>query len=184
MKKEKLVAALIANTATPWTDDDKDGLMAMEESMLEKLSANTTPAPTDIPAPVVVDDKTKDADDKPTDTPTPAMNMDAYVANAPAEYRDVLLSGLAAHRAQKAGLIGQIVANAANKFSKEFLETKGIEELTGLAAIATAAVPAPDAPAAPVPMFDGAATPTGNQSQPTNNGGGLPLPVMTFGPDR
>jgi hypothetical protein len=63
-------------------------------------------------------------------------------------------------------LIDAICANEANQFSKEFLQTKGIQELEGLAAIASAPAKAPEQPAAPVPMFNGAATPA---AKPVNN---------------
>lgn len=106
------------------------------------------------------------------------LTTEEYINNAPPEIREVLTNGLAAHEAEKAKLIDTITANKANAFTKEFLATKGLGELRGLAALA--------APAGGghqdgrVPMFyGGAATP----SAPVTNvedDDYLPLPVMNF----
>lgn len=79
-----------------------------------------------------------DEDDAKPGKPTrnSRVTVDEYINNAPAGIRDVLASSVKAHEAQKRRLIGQIVANKANPFTKEFLAQKPLEELQGLAALA------------------------------------------------
>jgi hypothetical protein len=91
--------------------------------------------------------------------------------------QDVLRNGVAAHKAAKDDLITKITANANNKFSAEFLATKGIEELQGLAALAHVEPVSNSAP----PMFAGQSTP----AAPIGNQGGdveapLTAPTLSF----
>lgn len=132
--KEATVNALIANAETAWGEDHREQLMATDDAILQVLGDHSAPAPAEATEA----------------TPT----VDQYIANAPAQIGDVLRNALATQAAQKQALIAQITANAKNPFSAEFLSTKPVEELQGLAALAT-----PDEQAAPasVPMFRGAA---------------------------
>lgn len=162
MDAKELIDALIANKATQWAEGDREILENMDEAALAKMAPvavepEAAVAP-EAEAEVAVEPVAQEA-------PSP-ITMEEYVAQAPSEFRDVIRNGLAAHEAAKAKLIDTIVANKANQFSKEFLLTKGIQELEGLAAIAAAPVKASEQPVAPVPMFNGAATPA---SKPVNN---------------
>ena len=164
MEKTKLVDALITYAATQWEEGDRDALMALDEGALAKM------------APVAIEaSEVDDSEPEPTGVP---VTMEQYVAAAPAEYRDVLQNGLVAHKAAKDTLIAQITANTANKFSPEFLATKGLAELQGIAALAAR----PEAPVTtgPMPMFTGAATPA---SAPVINEEEAPLvpPSLDFG---
>ncbi len=152
MANTELIDSLIANDATQWEEGDREVLQNMDDDTLAKL------------APVEVESDQQEFEDEP-DVDDGPVTMEEYVAKAPAQFQDVIKNGLAAHEQAKAKLIDTITENEANQFSKEFLQTKGIQELEGLAAIAAVPAPAAPAAAAPVPMFNGAATP----SKPTNN---------------
>jgi len=167
MDKKQLVDALITNAATQWEEGDRDALMALDEGALAKM------APVAMEEPAVPEGD--DSAPEPKDVP---VTMEAYVAAAPEEYRDVLQNGLAAHKAAKDALIKQITDNSANKFSPEFLATKGLEELSGLAALA--ARPEAAVTTGPMPMFTGAATPA---NAPVLNEEEAPLvpPSLDFG---
>ena len=172
MNKEDLVAALIANAATQWGEDDREALMGLDIGVLSKL------------APVANADDDGDTDGKPDEDATDEgpITMEAYVAAAPPEFRDVLVNGLKAHKTAKAGLIKTITDNADNAFTPEFLETKGLEELRGIAALASSGKDKETHNPAPVPMFHGAATPAGvvtNDGEPTE--APLVAPTMNFG---
>lgn len=183
MGKKELVDALIANASAIWNEDDRDTLMGMDDETLATLNGKMgggkykKKAADDAEAD---DDKEK----KPMENAAPApveLTTEQYIAQAPEEIRDVLNNGLAAHNATKAELIGKITANAANKFSAEFLATKSLGELQGIAALATQ-------PAAPtenthrqVPMFAGQATPAAAPiANAADDDDVLVMPTMNF----
>lgn len=176
MKKEEIVNSLISNTATPWVEEDRETLMAMEDAVLDKL----------VPAPApVANAEPATAAPVANAEPAPAAATTAdYIAAAPPEIRAVLQNGLAAHQAEQAKLIDQITGNAANTFTKEFLATKPLDELRGIATLCAPvanAQPTNNAGGNVVPMFIGQATPTG----PTTNNAGtaeqpLDAPTINF----
>lgn len=165
MDTKELIDALIDNAATQWAEADRAILENMDEAALAKMAPVAVEPQAAVEpeaeAEVAVDAEAAVAPEAPA-----PITMEEYVAQAPEEFRDVIRNGLAAHESAKAKLIDAICANEANQFSKEFLQTKGIQELEGLAAIASAPAKAPEQPAAPVPMFNGAATPA---AKPVNN---------------
>ena len=185
MDKKKLVDGLIANAITQWGEDDREGLMNMEEAALEKM------------APVEnahVKDKGKDGKDTEDDkdapvTPaapaapvTPAapapVTMESFLAQAPVELRDVLTNGLDAHNAARDALVTKITTNENNTFEPEFLKTKSLGELQGLAALAT---PTENAPAAgPAMFYGGAATPAAPTANAENAEKPLVMPTMNW----
>lgn len=176
MDKKLIVSALIANALGIFTEDERESLMAMEEAPLESALARLNAlAEKDAVAPAPV------AEEAPAPAGTPTT--EEYIAAAPPEIRDVLANSLAVHNAQKAELIATITANAANKFSSEYLATKPLPELQGLAALAAPATKPVTNGLYGVPMFAGQATL--NAAAPVVNnasGGGLSLPTMTFEP--
>jgi hypothetical protein len=184
MDKEKLVDNLISNAGTQWREDDRDDLMQMDEAALAKMApvenAGTEGEGGD--AAGTEGEGEPSAEPKKEDGEEAPVTMEAYVAQAPAEFRDVLINGLAAHNAQKDELIAKITANAGNKFTEEFLATKPLQELQGLAALCGDA--APTTPAGTPPMFYGGqgtlpGGPVGNQGEVTETP--LVAPVMNFG---
>ena len=147
MKKEKLVAALIANEATQWADADKEVLMGMDEAHLEKMVPIENEVDEQAQAKVdeaakVLADAAAEADAAAIANAEKPVTVGEYIANAPTEMQAVLNSGLRSYQAQKTRLIGLITANTASTFSKEQLEAKDVEELIVLARLASTKTPA------------------------------------------
>lgn len=203
MDKKKVIDGLIANAALAWSEEDRGTLEAMDETTLNKL----TPIENDDTENALHghagkggkglfgkgkkgkgkgkkkgDEEDDDIEDNAAADATPAvMTTEEYIANAPPEIRDVLTNGLAAHESEKKELIAKITRNKANKFSEDFLGTKGIQELQGLAALCGGTDDEQATPATPVSMFAGQATLAG----PVANAEGedddmLVLPTINF----
>lgn len=68
------------------------------------------------------------------------LSTEDYLATLPPSIRRVVSNALATEKNEKKRLIGIITANKANTFKKEFLLTKGVEELGALAKLAKASV--------------------------------------------
>ena len=64
------------------------------------------------------------------------MTVNEYLQHVPEQFREVLTNGQRLLDARKADLVGKIVANKRNQFSRETLNMKPIEELEGIAALA------------------------------------------------
>jgi len=175
MDRTAIIAALIANVATSWGEDDRATLEAMDDDLLGKLSPiENTETP-------VVEESTAVAPVAEVVANAAPVDLAGYIANAPPQLRDVLTNAVASHESAKTGLIAQITANAQNTFSPEFLGGKGLAELQGLAALATTPATV-QVPAAAAPMFIGQATAPG---VPVANAGDdeepLLAPTMNFG---
>lgn len=134
--KEKLVQDLISNTQTQFTDEDREWLMTLESTQLEKLIPKPVQAGTE-------EEEEQEQETPPTqnsrttasEKPKP-ITLSEYIANAPAEMQEVLKSGLKMHQQRKNALIASLIGNARNKFSKEYLEKQDIETLENLVALA------------------------------------------------
>lgn len=190
MSRKDSIDRLIANGR--WEAEDREFLEKASEAKFAKIIANDET--------LVEVKKQKDEAAEKKGEPAPAaaatapaanspaapQTLNQYIANAPPEYRDVINAGIRAHAQQKEQLIGKIVANAANPFSKEFLATKGIDELQGLAALAQSALPQSQPGYGPVAMFHGAqgGAPIANAGNPNAKRSTLTMPVMNFGPDK
>jgi hypothetical protein len=146
--KEDKVVQLIANETTQFGEEDKDGLLLLNEETLDKLE------------PVVNEDDSDDPEEEETEevAETECSEGDAetceaekeeipvenqqplsakqYVENAPPEIRDMLESGLASHERDRQELIDVIVANENNVFGEPQLAEKSMSELKGIAALA------------------------------------------------
>jgi len=154
VNKEQKVKALIANEKTPWMDDDSEALMSFSEARIDELIANevkTEDEPTQkISADAPTKDEatkdasaTSDADTAPVDNKQ--MTLNEFIATAPPEYRDVIVHGLKAHVAEKTALITTITANERNTFTSDYLQSRSMAELVGLAKLAKD-VPTANAP--------------------------------------
>lgn len=150
-KKTELIQKLIGNANSGWTEADKPVLDSMTESMLEALIAkapqNKTMSEEDWNK--AQDEKVKN-EKKPETVPaktespkvenekeeTKPLTAEEYIANAPADIQEVLKEAISTRNAEKDKLIGVILANKQCTFTKEFLATKGMPELRGLAKLA------------------------------------------------
>ena len=196
MNREQRVAALItANVG--WTEAEKGFLTTIPDGQFDVIekTANTIitankekadrEAKEKAEADRIAKEKAdKDAKDRQTNnTPAPApTTMEAYLASAPPEFREVLVNGLNAHNAEKARLITIITANAQNKFTKEYLDKLSLDVLTGIAALAVQ--PVQQTPVlvngqqVATPIYTGAtgAAPTQNEQKQQ----GLALPAVDW----
>lgn len=130
MNKQEMINALIANTATQWGEGDREMLEAMDEDMLKKLE------------PVQNEDHPK-KQDNPEKKPEQVQNTqqkqmtDAeYLASLPPSIRNKWERMEKAEQSQKDKFIGIITTNKKNTFTKEYLNTKDVEELEHLAHLA------------------------------------------------
>jgi len=142
MKREEAVQALIANKGNAFCDQDKDFLMKLEDDQFDKIKVLSRPVEKtadEIAAEKVETDRLaaleqkKINDKKKADEP---QTTEQFLANAPAEVRESVEAGLKMIKDKKDSLITGLMANKANKFTKEALETKPVEELENLAALA------------------------------------------------
>jgi hypothetical protein len=143
MSKAELVAAIIADEHTRFDEGCKVALMALDESVLERIkpveqkndegAANppatpATPATPDA-APASPPAATPDPE------PTPPATLEETLAAAPPEVREVLEESIALRREQKEGLIGQIL-KATDLYAKEELENMNAADLRKIAQLA------------------------------------------------
>lgn len=189
MNKQEMVNNLISSEQTNWTEDDRKSLMGLNEKMLANMVAllkepeesdtaepvdNADPAPAPAPQPATPVANTAQPASVPKKKP---VTLNDYIANTdlPTEVREALEESIATNTAEKQRLINIITANERNPFTEDFLKTKKVTELRGLAALAQTAAPStPDN----VPMFIGMGEPAGDAGQLPDP---LPLPVMNFG---
>jgi hypothetical protein len=128
---KKLVNSLIANEHTQWQEQDRSFLEEMDLDSLKKFDPIINKEPEkEEPTETVVN---KEPEKK--DPPKPVTAQE-YVDNSPPEVREVLNAAMRIHKEKKNGLIEQILANARNKFTKEALQAKPLDEIENLAAIA------------------------------------------------
>lgn len=137
MEREEIVDGLIANDKSPFTEEDREMLIGLSDEKFDWVVANKEEKPAKDP---VDNDKDKGGDPDPEPIVDPIVNDDEptaeqFIDNAPEGIRDMLQSGLAAHKAEKAAVIAKIVANERNPFSKEELEAKKLGELKNLATL-------------------------------------------------
>jgi hypothetical protein len=146
MNKEQFINELIANEKSPWTEDEREYLMKMNEEQLTCIGNGLKEEKKE--------DKKEDGDDKSTqvgnaqDAAAAAvvanaatdenqeMTVEEYIEKAPEEMQDMLRSGVMAHNAQKDILIKKITVNDRNLFTEDQLKAKSLDELACLAKLA------------------------------------------------
>jgi hypothetical protein len=151
MEKEKIVDGLIANEKAPWTEEDREVLMEMDDEKLDWIANQEKKEEKEKKK-----ENLETNEQKKIETPekkeeeilgkrpaAPVENseatVDEYIANAPKGIQDMLKAGVDAHKEQKDALIKKITANERNPFTEEQLQAKEIAELKQLAAFAVEA---------------------------------------------
>lgn len=188
MDKKAFVDAMIANADSAWNETDRDFLMTKDEKDLQRLAGVKTTA--DANAEAVANAAKKGGSEiAPITNATPATpkvpTVADYINNAPPEFRGVLSQSLIAHNQAKATAIQRIMASPVKVFNKEFLESKELPELEGLAAYAAATMPNQDqfansnSPGMFHPNYLGASTPAGGATF-NEDEEPLALPSMDF----
>lgn len=175
MDKQQVVDSLIANEALGWEESDREELMKMDEGVLNKMYAPKKGKK----APPKEEEEEEVVENTAPATPAKAKvpTVKEYIDAAPEGLREVLTNSMAVHEAEKVKCIDTIVANKKNKFTKEFLTTKSLQELQGMAALAAEA---PVANGTPAMFYGGQATPAGTPVANGKEEEGLALPVMNF----
>jgi hypothetical protein len=169
MNKTEFIDALIANENTEWNEDDREVLDGMSEETLEKIAPKETPEEQ-------VPEKQSTEPDKGEEAGSPVENecsIEDYIAKAPKGIQEVLSDGLATHNTERQKMIGKIVANKRNQFTKPQLEGMTSNQLRAIAAIAE-----PEKQTTPTNNYIGAA---GHGTSPVDNANcGEPLTMPTI----
>ena len=176
MDKKEFVNGLIENKVTTWTEEDRETLMGMDESVLNKM----------VPVEVKKEEKTevqnaaeegaKDIQPKPVEKEATSAKMtkEEFMNSAPDDVRQAWQYGVDVMNAEKTKLVEVILANEKNVFEKEYLNTKDVAELKAIASLAAPAVAENQGDE----RFNYAGQ--GNPAQVENTEEGLALPVMEF----
>jgi len=173
MDKKAKIDAILAANGSKWKEEDRTFLMTLNEEQLDKV----VPEPK-VDPPEDVAKKDEDApepDEKPAEEP---VTLQAFIQKAPAEIQEVLNEAVTTLAQRKAALVGDIVGNKRNRFTKEALNAMSMNQLTGIAALA---VEAPTKPSAPAASYLGLA-PVANEETPHTEEA-LVAPVMNFKKD-
>jgi hypothetical protein len=156
MDKEKVVGEIIA-AGGQWTEDDKEGLMALNEAVLTKVHAQVTEKPKanadeelkrtrkpdgekpkaneESPKPKT---KTKEPEKPKANEQGPEpKTTEEFIAAAPPEIQEVLRAGQAELGRKRKELVTSIKANEANPFTDEELGAMSIDQLQKVGRLAT-----------------------------------------------
>lgn len=157
MPNPEAVAAVIANEANQFTEDDTEFLSGLPDEQFSKIEAlsqsqeesaesaapEATPAEANEPPSEASNDagvaqgseETARAASSANSEETPETPED-FISKAPKEMQDVLGEGLRLHRANKDALVKGILANSKNTFTKEQLGKMDLDYLSSLAQLA------------------------------------------------
>lgn len=141
MTRNKEIDSIIANKHLPIFDEEsRQELEAMEESKFEGLVVlsnkllNCKDCNTDdlVKANAKIESLEKEVQ---MHEHKKAVTFEELLATANSELRETIESGIKINKEKKSSLIKSLIENKRNKFSKEALETKGIEELEYLCSL-------------------------------------------------
>lgn len=153
MKKEEMIAKLIANAETPWEEKDRETLNAMPDEVLEKVFGTKPETPVQNAEKPAEGKEAKDKDkEKDKDKDKPVQNAEApaqpavppitdeaiYTAiqNGNSSLAHVLRDAMGIYDRERGQLTEMLLANSRNPFTKEELALKNVEELRKLASFA------------------------------------------------
>ncbi|GIW60134.1 MAG: hypothetical protein KatS3mg087_1200 [Patescibacteria group bacterium] len=157
-EKQQLVDRLVSNAGldspSPWTEDDREALMLLPDEKLKalveqldyvvELKAERDKALANASKKDKKDDAKNDKPSEPVsnDEPQPRqLTFEDWIQSAPDEVRAAVQNALALERARKAELVKVITNNKHNRFTREQLMAKPIDELEALAALAAPGQP-------------------------------------------
>lgn len=151
----ELLGRIVANAATGDTITDGKNADGGEElkNAKGKLAPKKAPAygkgtdNGDAAANDIMKNKPKrtakmEEEDEDNAKPTGNMSVEDFIAGAPPAVGALIANALRHEAKQKQELVNRIVANKANRFTKDYLLTQDVEVLEGIAAFATNAAPA------------------------------------------
>jgi hypothetical protein len=191
MDRKAIVNKLIENADCPWTEDDRDMLMNLSDEKFKFMTANQEPKDE-------TDEEPKDESPAPesqpetqnvqNQSPPKPMTWNEWLETAPPQFQSALSTLVQNQTAQIEKLVDKIMGSTRNRFSKQYLQNRTLEELEGIAALAEEPTQnASDASVQlPAPLFAGQAEVLQNQ-QTTQNGDHkeepLKSPVLNFDDD-
>lgn len=198
MSKDELIAKLIGNKESGWTEQDRDVLNTMDEKHLNaintiienkmKADAEAAKRAEEEAAKNAANEKKEEnkveneetkAEPKVQNEEKKPMTEEEYIAAAPKNIQNVLTRGLKAYNNEKERLIGIVKSNKHNAFSDEYLQARNLDELAGLAKLAAPEKKHQEEDGGSILMAD-----YSGQGEPTSTNNAeievLPLPVMNF----
>ena len=176
MDKKTKVDALIAHEGTQLKEEDRESLMAMEESILDKLTpVMSKKEPETAPAANTTFEKKESESATPS---TPAANAKPitakeYIEQAPLDIQRVLQNGIRVYEAEKKRLINIITSNERNPYTEEQLKGKDVDELRNIAILANSSSKKSEEDL--FPIFNGQQDPITNKVMEP-----MGLPVVNF----
>ena len=130
---KKKVDALIANTANKWGEEDREYLMGLEETTLDKIVPVTKAPETNGKGSDEEEQQVPQLNENQKKVLDMLTNKDAKVEDVlgifPEEIGEQLKTGLALHKKQRAELIKRIVANSGDVWDEETLKGMKTEML-------------------------------------------------------
>lgn len=199
MNKDELIIKLIENKESGWTEDDKEVLNTMDETHLNKIvsivenkvkadaeaekkiqeetAKNAAVLKTESKVTVEGNEESKTESKVENEEKKVPMTEEEYIASAPRNIQNVLNRGLKAYNSEKDRLIAVVKSNEKNAFNDEYLQSRDLDELNGLARLAAPAQEVVEAPSILMGDYSGQGeTATTN----TEDIEALELPAMSF----
>jgi hypothetical protein len=177
MDKKQLVESIIANEKTLWKEDDREILMAMEETVLNKMVPVKNEEKEEEAPKEEVKVNEEEKKEAKVDNAKP-QTLQEYIQSAPKEFQPILLNSLRQYDGEKKRLISAITANEKNPFTEDQLKAKDVEELRQIATLASTAKKEEDDPLNL--SFLGQQDPVSN----TASVEAMPLVTMNFEPEK
>ena len=137
------VDALIANTSTKFTDEDRDWLLTQSEAILEKL----TPKPVRTAPKAEVEPQDYQVTEKDVTTFLENKSREDVIKLLPAEIQANVTSALALRDKNRADMIAKIQANTGNTWEQAELEAMSCNVLEKLTKSVSKVNPAQEQPA-------------------------------------
>jgi len=132
MDRKERIDALIAAEGSDWEEQDREALTGLSDEQFDKVERGakvTAEPPAEQPPAEDEAPKENEQDDEP-------VTVDTFLANAPEEVKETLTSAVKLQKSKKDSLVKGLMENKRNKFTKEQLEAKTLEELESLASLA------------------------------------------------
>jgi hypothetical protein len=146
MEREELVKALVANTETPYDDNDTESLITMSDEKFQNVLKFVDCKCKAKAEEIVVNEKEEVKVEEVKVGEGLVVNEEIkleekqltyaeLLASATPEDREFIENGTEMYKQEKVKAVDALVANSRNPFSKEVLETKTLKELKDLATL-------------------------------------------------
>ena len=141
MDRDKIIAELIGNASTHWTEEDKSILEGFSDDKLQAVANEAKPKEAPKPTPkaddAVANAAKQGASELVANEAAPKeLTEEEWLKNAPASIRSAVVNAMDVEAEAKADAIKVITANEANGFTQEQLIAKPLSELKLLANLA------------------------------------------------